>query len=128
MSTAAQDFITEAKLPIKFNILHFELLQKDNEKICSVYFGKDFGTQEKKEEIGHFIAAAINEKIEREKGERESFNRVEVINHNPHEKEHGMGRTFVSWRGDNHIYTQVQDQGKTLKVFIEEKTKHNTPK
>lgn len=121
MEPKPADFITEAKYDEKWSLLKIYTSEFDIPITLKMPSPNDNGH-------GLFIAAAINEKIEREKGEKESFNRVEVINHNQHEKEHSMGRTFVSWRGDNHIYTQVQDKGKTLKIFIEEKTNHNTPK
>ena len=37
-------------------------------------------------------------------------NRVEVIDKN--------GRAYVNWDYDNMVYVQVQDDGKTLKIFI----------
>ncbi len=36
--------------------------------------------------------------------------RVEVIDQN--------GRSYVNWDKSNHVYTQLQDEGRTLKVFI----------
>jgi hypothetical protein len=36
--------------------------------------------------------------------------RVEVIDEN--------GRSYVSWEDDNDIVTSIQDDGKTLKVFV----------
>jgi hypothetical protein len=38
------------------------------------------------------------------------INRVEVIDEN--------GRSYVNWKPTNRIQLQVQDNGKTLKVFV----------
>ncbi len=58
-----QDFITEAK----YNKLHQEIQRKDGSIICQLYFHKDFtDSQDERTTFGHFIAAAINEKIERD--------------------------------------------------------------
>ena len=39
--------------------------------------------------------------------------RVEVIDEN--------GRTYVNWNKDNEVELQLQDNGRTLKVFIKQK-------
>jgi hypothetical protein len=44
----------------------------------------------------------------------ENVNRVEVIDQN--------GRSYVNWRGGNKVEIQLQDEGKTLKVFISNET------
>lgn len=40
-------------------------------------------------------------------------NRVEVIDEN--------GRSYVNWKSENDISLQIQDDGKTLKIFISQK-------
>ncbi len=40
----------------------------------------------------------------------EKVTRVEVIDEN--------GRSYVNWKEDNKIMIQVQDDGRTLKIFI----------
>lgn len=40
----------------------------------------------------------------------EAINRVEVIDEN--------GRSYVNWKPTNRIELQVQDDGRTLKVFV----------
>lgn len=40
-----------------------------------------------------------------------SVNRVEVIDQ--------KGRSYVNWKPGNIVETSLQDQGKTLKIFIE---------
>jgi hypothetical protein len=47
--------------------------------------------------------------------------RIEVINHNPDETRYPLGRALVSWRDTNKVYFNVQDEGRTLKVFIEKR-------
>lgn len=37
-------------------------------------------------------------------------NRIEVIDEN--------GRSYVNWKSENDISLQIQDSGKTLKIFI----------
>ena len=39
-----------------------------------------------------------------------TINRIEVIDE--------KGRSYVSWRANNRIELQVQDRGRTLKVFV----------
>ncbi len=39
-----------------------------------------------------------------------TINRVEVIDEN--------GRSYVNWKSSNRIQLQIQDEGRTLKVFI----------
>ena len=39
------------------------------------------------------------------------INRVEIITHDE-------GRVYVNWEKDNKIVTSIQDDGKTLKVFV----------
>lgn len=38
-------------------------------------------------------------------------NRVEAIDEN--------GRSYVNWDEDNSVYIEIQDSGKTLKIFID---------
>jgi hypothetical protein len=40
----------------------------------------------------------------------ENFTRVEVIDDN--------GRSYVNWQGGNKVELSIQDEGRTLKVFI----------
>lgn len=42
----------------------------------------------------------------------DKVNRVEVIDKN--------GRSYVNWRSDNKVELSLQDNGRTLKVFIKE--------
>ena len=42
--------------------------------------------------------------------EAEKVTRVEVIDEN--------GRSYVNWNKDNKVLVQVQDDGRTLKIFI----------
>ena len=37
--------------------------------------------------------------------------RVEVIDEN--------GRSYVNWKGDNRVRVSIQDNGRTLKIFID---------
>lgn len=46
-----------------------------------------------------------------------SINRVEIINHS----KYGKGREYVLWKDDIEVTQSIQDQGKTLKVFIRDK-------
>ena len=42
--------------------------------------------------------------------EAEKVTRVEVIDEN--------GRSYVNWNKDNKVLVQLQDDGRTLKIFI----------
>lgn len=44
----------------------------------------------------------------------EKVTRVEVINH----RKDGTGREYVNWHKDNAVTYQLQDSGRTLKIFI----------
>lgn len=47
------------------------------------------------------------------------LNRVEVIDHTK-PLEEGGGRTVIYYKPDNiHVEIQTQDEGKTLKIFLE---------
>ena len=45
--------------------------------------------------------------------------RVEVVNH----RSDGEGREYVNWHEDNVVTYDLQDGGKTLKVFIVDRDK-----
>lgn len=49
--------------------------------------------------------------------EKEKLNRIEVINHS----KGGEGREYVLWRDDIEISTDLQDGGRTLKVFVRDR-------
>jgi len=63
--------------------------------------------------------ALIEEAKEMESKQAKSFpnignvNRVEVIDEN--------GRSYVNWEINNSVEIQIQDSGKTLKVFVSQK-------
>jgi hypothetical protein len=42
--------------------------------------------------------------------------RVEVIDQN--------GRSYINWKDDNNVEVELQDNGRTLKVFISNKKPH----
>lgn len=44
----------------------------------------------------------------------EQVTRVEVIDEN--------GRNYVNWQKDNQVQTSLQDDGRTLKIFITQKS------
>lgn len=46
-------------------------------------------------------------------------NRIEVIDWTKN-KRFGGGRVFVAWEEDITVETEVQDDGRTLKVFIKD--------
>lgn len=45
--------------------------------------------------------------------DRMSINRVEVINNSV--------REYVNWEGGNKVTISIQDEGRTLKIFVENK-------
>lgn len=47
------------------------------------------------------------------------MNRVEIIDWTEKER-FGGGRVFVAWEEDIEIVTDIQDDGRTLKVFIKD--------
>lgn len=54
-----------------------------------------------------------------QKFRRYAVNRLEVINHT----EGGSGREFVKWAEERfEVELSVQDDGRTLKIFLSEKT------
>ena len=44
----------------------------------------------------------------------ENVNRIEVIDEN--------GRSYVNWKENNNVELSIQDDGRTLKIFITQKT------
>lgn len=46
-------------------------------------------------------------------------NRVEVINHWVSPGSDGYGRSYVFWEKEAKVQAQLQDDGRTLKIFIE---------
>ncbi len=48
----------------------------------------------------------------------EKINRVEIIDHT----EEGDSRAYVKWGDNIQVEPQLQDDGKTLKIFIDEKS------
>lgn len=47
------------------------------------------------------------------KMETNNVTRVEVIDHN--------GRSYVNWNKDNKVLLSLQDEGRTLKIFVDRK-------
>lgn len=45
--------------------------------------------------------------------ETNNVTRVEVIDHN--------GRSYVNWNKDNKVLLSLQDEGRTLKIFVDRK-------
>jgi hypothetical protein len=55
-----------------------------------------------------------SQKVAREfNGKLTQITRVEVIDEN--------GRTYVNWKKENKVEISIQDDGRTLKVFISQK-------
>jgi hypothetical protein len=52
--------------------------------------------------------------------EWKKINRVEVVNHYADEESPGHGRSFVFWvdEGTAEVAEAIQDEGRTLKIFI----------
>ena len=73
------------------------------------------------DKLGRWLVDAINEKMERERKAlsiadvmamlpTSMINRVEVIDE--------KGRSYVNWKPTNKTELQIQDNGRTLKVFV----------
>ena len=50
-------------------------------------------------------------------GEVEKVNRVEVIDHTKN-VEDGGGRVYTKWEDELDVKLDIQDEGRTLKIFI----------
>ena len=54
---------------------------------------------------------------------QDKITRVEIINHSSDEGENGFGRVFVHWNDKTKITLSLQDDERTLKIFINDKEK-----
>ena len=59
----------------------------------------------------------IKDTEERVIGEVEKVNRVEVIDHTKN-VEDGGGRVYTKWEDELDVKLDIQDEGRTLKIFI----------
>ena len=64
-------------------------------------------------EVAQFFERMLKVAFEKIVNKVNKVNRVEVIDQN--------GRSFVSWKPNNKTEISLQDEGKTLKVFISNK-------
>ena len=54
---------------------------------------------------------------------QDKLTRLEIINHSSDEGENGFGRVFVHWNDKTRITLSLQDDERTLKIFINDKEK-----
>jgi len=83
--------------------------------------GRYILSTDKVEQLRVLITKALQDTIkdteERVIGEVEKVNRVEVIDHTKN-VEDGGGRVYTKWEDELDVKLDIQDEGRTLKIFI----------
>ena len=80
------------------------------------YLGSKYGTHTSREDSGfiNIVKESDSEMIEADVIESHRLTRVEVIDE--------RGRSYVNWHPDNEVKISMQDDNRTLKIFINKKT------
>ena len=81
------------------------------------YLGNKYGTHTSREDSGfiNIVKESDSEIIEADVIEAHRLTRVEVTDE--------KGRSYLSWHPDNEVKISMQDDGRTLKIFIKRKSK-----